>query len=56
MLIAVLAEKLDDAVSKADARLVIGNKYHKFFEVLAVLFTQDLVQDIFHDESIVPWP
>jgi hypothetical protein len=50
----VLAEKLDDAVSKADARLLICNKYHKFFEVLAVRFIQDLVQDIFHAEFLIP--
>ena len=52
MLIAILAEKLDDAVSKADARRLICNKYHKFLEFLAVLFIQDLVQDIIHDESL----
>ena len=52
MLIAILAEKLDDAVSKADVRRLIGNKYHKFLEFLAVLFIQDLVQDIIHDESL----
>ena len=52
MLIAELAEKLDDAVSKADARRLICNKYHKFLEFLAVLFIQNFVQDIFHDESL----
>ena len=51
MLITVLAEKLDDAVSQADARRLICNKYHKFLEFLAVLFIQDLVQNIIHDES-----
>ena len=51
MLIAVLAEKLDDAVSQADARRLICNEYHKFLKFLAVLFIQDLVQDIIHDES-----
>ena len=43
MLIAVLAEKLDDAVSKADACWLICNKYYKFLEFLAILFIQDLV-------------
>jgi hypothetical protein len=43
MLIAILAEKLEDAVSKADVRRLICNKYHKFLEFLAVLFIQDLV-------------
>ena len=43
MLIAVLAKKLDDTVSEADARLLTGNKDHKFFEVLAVLIIQDFV-------------
>jgi len=52
MLIAVLAEKLDDAVSQADARRLICNKYHKFLKFLAVFFIQDLVQDIIHDESL----
>jgi hypothetical protein len=55
MLIAVPAEKLDDAVSKADTRRLIGNKYYKFLEFLAVLFIQDLVQDIIHDESLIPY-
>lgn len=53
MLIAVLAEKLDNAVSKADAKLLIGNKHHKFFEIPAILFIQNLNQDIFHNESII---
>ena len=52
MLIAVLAEKLDDTVSKADARRLICHKDHKFLEFLAVLFIQNLVQDITHDESL----
>ena len=43
MLIAIPAEKQDDAVSKADARRLVGNEYHKFFEFLAVLIRQDLV-------------
>jgi len=52
MLITVLAEKLDDTVSQADTRRLICNKYHKFLEFLAVLFIQDLVQNIIHDESL----
>ena len=52
MLIAILAEKLDDAVSKANAKLLIGSKHDKFFEIPAILFVQDLIQDIFHNESI----
>ena len=51
MLIAILAEKLDDAVSKADARRLIYHKDHKFLEFLAVLIIQNLVQNITHDES-----
>ncbi len=43
MLIAILAEKQDDAVSKADARRLVGYEYHKFLEFLAVLVSQDLV-------------
>jgi len=42
MQIAVLAEKLDDAVSKADAKVLIYNKHHKFFEILTILFIQNL--------------
>ena len=53
MQIAVLAEKLDDAVSKAYPKLLTYYKHHKFFEILAILFTQDLVQYIFHNESII---
>lgn len=49
MLIAILAEKLDDAVSKADAKLLVGNKHHKFFEIHAIFFIQDIIQDIFHN-------
>jgi len=52
MLITVLAEKLDDTVSQADARRLICNKCHKFLEFLAVFFIQDLVQNIIHDESL----
>ena len=52
MLITVLAEKLDNTVSQADARRLICNKYHKFLKFLAVFFSQDLVQDIIHDESL----
>ena len=53
MLIAILSEKLDDAVSKADAKLLIGDKHHKFFKIASILFIQDLNQDIFHNESII---
>ena len=52
MLITVLAKKLDDTVSQADARRLICNKYNKFLEFLAVLFVHNLVQDIVHDESL----
>jgi hypothetical protein len=52
MLITVLAEKLDDTVSQADARRLICHKDHKFLEFLAVLFIQNFVQDITHDESL----
>ena len=52
MLIAILAEKLDNTVSKADTRRLICNKYHKFLEFLAIFFIQNLVQDILHDESL----
>ena len=55
MLVAILAEKLDDAVSQADAELLICNKHHKFFEILAILFIQYLLQNIFHNESMIPW-
>jgi hypothetical protein len=53
MLIAILAEKLDDAVSKANAKLLIVNKHNKFFEIPAIFFIQYLIQDIFHNESII---
>jgi hypothetical protein len=43
VLIAKGAKKLDDTVPEADIRLLTGNKYHKFFEILAILFVQDLV-------------
>ena len=43
MLIAVLAEKLDDAVSQADVHGLICYKYYKFLEFLAVLFIHDLI-------------
>jgi hypothetical protein len=43
MLIAILAEKLDDAVSKANAKLLVGDEHDKFFEIPAILFIQDLI-------------
>ncbi len=52
MMTAILAKKLDDAVSKADSKLLTSNKYNKFFEILAILFIQYLMQNIFHNESI----
>lgn len=42
MMIAILAKKLDDAVSKAGAKLLICHIHHKFFEILTILFIQDL--------------
>jgi hypothetical protein len=42
ILIAKLAEKLDDAVSQANAKPLIVYKYHKFLEILAILFIQYL--------------
>ena len=53
MMIAILAKKQDDAVSKADAKLLACHKHHEFFEILAILFIQYLVQNIFHNESII---
>jgi hypothetical protein len=43
MLIAVLAEKLDDAVSEAYAALLTCSKHDKFFEIPAILFIQDFI-------------
>jgi hypothetical protein len=42
MLIAVLAEKLDDAVSQAGAEFLVGDKHHKFFKILTIPFIQNL--------------
>jgi hypothetical protein len=43
MLITILAKKLYDAVSEADARMLVGDKCHKFLEFLSVFFIQYLV-------------
>ena len=51
MMIAILAKKQNDAVSKADAKLLACHKHHEFFEILAILFIQYLVQNIFHNDT-----
>ena len=43
MLIAILAKKLNDAVSQADLRLLIDDKDYKFFEILAVFGIYDFL-------------